>query len=95
MHPRENDSDQEASTMYRQVFRYRILRALFDDSLSKYRFHRDPDCVSWFVEKLRSLAHRVKKILAACSHRNFVDRTVEDIAQRDTLSRVRKAFRAR
>ncbi|KYN43235.1 hypothetical protein ALC56_02297, partial [Trachymyrmex septentrionalis] len=36
------------------------VRCSYNDSLSKYRFRHDQDCVSWFVEKLRSLAHHVK-----------------------------------
>ncbi|KYN39202.1 hypothetical protein ALC56_06407, partial [Trachymyrmex septentrionalis] len=49
---------------HHQIFSIGYLRSLYDNSLSKYRFCRDPDCVSWFVQKLRSLAHCVK-ILAA------------------------------
>ncbi|XP_018316022.1 uncharacterized protein [Mycetomoellerius zeteki] len=66
----KTDSDQEASTLtyqlHYQVFNIEYcVRCSYDNSLSKYRFCRDPDCVSWFVEKLRSLAHCVKRILAA------------------------------
>ncbi|KYQ58873.1 hypothetical protein ALC60_02117, partial [Trachymyrmex zeteki] len=66
----KTDSDQEASTLtyqhHHQVFSIGYyVRCSYDNSLSKYRFRRDPDCVSWFVEKLRSLAHCVKRILAA------------------------------
>jgi len=35
----------------------------YDDSLSFYRFRRDKDCVAWFTEELRVLAHNVKSIL--------------------------------
>ncbi|XP_018362816.1 PREDICTED: uncharacterized protein LOC108760996, partial [Trachymyrmex cornetzi] len=66
----KTDGDQEASTLtyhhHHQVFSIGYyVRCSYDNSLSKYRFHRDPDCVSWFVEELRSLAHSVKKILVA------------------------------
>ncbi|XP_071581344.1 uncharacterized protein [Temnothorax nylanderi] len=36
----------------------------YDDSLSAYRFRRDNDCVAWFAEELKGLAHRVKNILS-------------------------------
>jgi len=29
-----------------------------------YQFHRDKDCVAWFTEELRDLAHNVKSILS-------------------------------
>ncbi|KYN13288.1 hypothetical protein ALC57_14524 [Trachymyrmex cornetzi] len=65
---KKTDGDQEASTLtyhhHHQVFSIGYyVRCSYDNSLSKYRFRRDPDCVSWFVEELRSLAHSVKKIL--------------------------------
>jgi len=37
----------------------------YDDSLSFYRFRRDKNCVAWFVEKLRGLAHNIKTIISA------------------------------
>ena len=36
----------------------------YDESRSMYRFHRDKDCVAWFAEELRNLAHNVKSILS-------------------------------
>ncbi|XP_011697752.1 PREDICTED: uncharacterized protein LOC105455823 [Wasmannia auropunctata] len=30
----------------------------YDNSLSAYRFRRDKDCIAWFVEELKDLAHR-------------------------------------
>ncbi|EZA51850.1 hypothetical protein X777_09616, partial [Ooceraea biroi] len=36
------------------------VRCSYDDSLSGYRSRRDIDCISWFVEQLKDLAHRVK-----------------------------------
>ncbi|XP_077270171.1 uncharacterized protein LOC143901620 [Temnothorax americanus] len=35
----------------------------YDETLSAYRFRRDNDCVAWFVEELKGLAHRVKNVL--------------------------------
>ncbi|XP_077277437.1 uncharacterized protein LOC143905737 isoform X1 [Temnothorax americanus] len=40
------------------------VRCSYEDSLSVYRFRRDNDCVAWFTEKLKRLAHRVKAILS-------------------------------
>ncbi|KYQ51936.1 hypothetical protein ALC60_08954 [Trachymyrmex zeteki] len=61
----KTDSDQEASTrtyQHHKVFNIGYyVHCSYDNSQSKYRFRLDPDCVSWFVEKLRSLAHCVKK----------------------------------
>jgi len=37
----------------------------YDASLCVYRFRRDKDCVAWFAEQLRVLAHKVKSILSA------------------------------
>ncbi|XP_077270952.1 uncharacterized protein LOC143902124 [Temnothorax americanus] len=34
----------------------------YDETLSAYRFRRDNDCVAWFVEELKGLAHCVKNI---------------------------------
>ncbi|XP_071646039.1 uncharacterized protein [Temnothorax longispinosus] len=38
------------------------VRCSYDESLSMYRFRRDKDCVAWFAEELRRLAHDVKTI---------------------------------
>ncbi|EZA52005.1 hypothetical protein X777_09439 [Ooceraea biroi] len=40
------------------------VRCSYDDSLSEYRSRRDTDCISRFVEELRSLAYRVKATLS-------------------------------
>jgi len=40
------------------------VRCSYDDALSKYRSHRDPDCISWFVKELEELAYRVKTLLS-------------------------------
>ncbi|XP_024885903.1 uncharacterized protein LOC112463640, partial [Temnothorax curvispinosus] len=40
------------------------VRCSYDESSSMYRFRRDKDCVAWFAEELRRLAHDVKTILS-------------------------------
>ncbi|XP_032690434.1 uncharacterized protein LOC116853444 [Odontomachus brunneus] len=40
------------------------LRCSYDDSVSYFRCRRDTDCISWFVEQLEKLAHRVKEKLS-------------------------------
>ncbi|XP_071580493.1 uncharacterized protein, partial [Temnothorax nylanderi] len=40
------------------------IQCSYDKTLSAYRFRRDNDCVAWFVEELKGLAHRVKNILS-------------------------------
>ncbi|XP_076674650.1 uncharacterized protein LOC143372385 [Andrena cerasifolii] len=37
----------------------------YDASLSAYRYHRDVDCVSWFVKELKNFADFAKPILAS------------------------------
>jgi len=36
----------------------------YDDSLSKYRFRRNNDCIAWLAEELKNLAYNVKTILS-------------------------------
>jgi len=36
-----------------------------DNSLCIYRFRRDNDCIAWFAEELKNLAHNVNTILSA------------------------------
>ncbi|XP_053989947.1 uncharacterized protein LOC128882377, partial [Hylaeus volcanicus] len=40
------------------------VQCAYDSSLSVYRCRRDANCVSWFVEELKNLAHFVKSILS-------------------------------
>ncbi|XP_026830520.1 uncharacterized protein LOC113563293 [Ooceraea biroi] len=40
------------------------MRCNYDASLSGYRSRRDTDCIAWFIEQLKHLAHRVKAILS-------------------------------
>ncbi|XP_036146615.1 uncharacterized protein LOC118646876 [Monomorium pharaonis] len=41
------------------------MHCTYDESLSRYRFHRGKNCVAWFAEQLRNIAHNVKDILSA------------------------------
>jgi len=36
----------------------------YDNSLSKYCFHHDNNCITWFVEELQNLAHKINTILS-------------------------------
>ncbi|XP_026830160.1 uncharacterized protein LOC113563142 [Ooceraea biroi] len=40
------------------------VRCFYDASLFEYRSHRDTNCVAWFAEQLKDMAHRVKAILS-------------------------------
>jgi len=61
-----------------------------------YRFRRDKDCVAWFAEELRVLAHNVKSILSANVLMEFTrDDFKKFIFINNALSRVRKTIRAR
>ncbi|XP_036139531.1 uncharacterized protein LOC118644648 [Monomorium pharaonis] len=51
---------------YHQVFSIGYyVQCSFDDTLSVYRFRRDPDCVTWFTKQLEELSHNVKTRLSA------------------------------
>jgi len=41
------------------------MRCSYDDTISAYRFRRDLDCISWFIEELKNLAYKVKSIISA------------------------------
>ncbi|XP_036138928.1 uncharacterized protein LOC118644448 [Monomorium pharaonis] len=41
------------------------VRCSYDTSLSMYRFRRGNDCVTWFAEQLKDIAHNVSYILSA------------------------------
>ncbi|KAM0726697.1 hypothetical protein ACS0PU_007881 [Formica fusca] len=64
---RKTDGDPMTSTytfQHHQVFSVAYyVHCSYDESLSAYHFRRSTDCVSWFVEKLKNLAQRVKTIL--------------------------------
>jgi len=84
----------EESHMYQhhRVFSIGYVHCSFDDSLFFYRFHHDKDCVAWFTEQLRDLAHNVKTIITA--NVLMVDFDYEKF-NCATLSRVRKSVYAR
>ena len=35
------------------------MKCSYDDSLSRYKFNRGPDCASWFAEELKEIGNRV------------------------------------
>jgi len=46
---------------YHRVFSLAYyIHCSYDDSLCMYQFRRDKDCVAWFAEEFRVLAHNVK-----------------------------------
>ena len=56
-----------SSYTYQQhrVFSLAYYAPLLDNSLCMYRFRRDTNCIAWFAEKLKNLAHNVNTILSA------------------------------
>ncbi|XP_071650009.1 uncharacterized protein [Temnothorax longispinosus] len=60
-------ADPETSGIYQHHKVFSVgyyVHCSYDDSLSAYRFRRDNNCVAWFAEELKGLAHRVKNILS-------------------------------
>jgi len=49
---------------YQRVFSLAHYVCYSYDSLCKYRFRRDNDCVVWFIEELKNLMHNVEFILS-------------------------------
>ncbi|KAL6419575.1 hypothetical protein ACFW04_013726 [Cataglyphis niger] len=41
------------------------IHCAYDETLSAYHSRRNVDCIAWFVEKLKNLAHHVKNIISA------------------------------
>ncbi|XP_050447449.1 uncharacterized protein LOC126849549 [Cataglyphis hispanica] len=41
------------------------IHCAYDETLSAYYSRRNVDCITWFVEELKNLAHRVKNIISA------------------------------
>ncbi|KYN02845.1 hypothetical protein ALC62_06325, partial [Cyphomyrmex costatus] len=55
------------SSMYQhhQVFSIAYyIHCSYDDSLSSYRFRRDNNCISWFADELKNLAHSVQSVIS-------------------------------
>jgi len=69
MRTAEDETGYRTHVTHTNIMKYLIsvftfyVRCSYDDTLSKYRSHRDPDCISWFVKELEELAHRVKTLL--------------------------------
>jgi len=62
----ETEGTSSHKYQYHRVFSLAYyVHCSYDASLCMYRFRRDKDCVAWFAEKLRVLAHNVKCILSA------------------------------
>ncbi|XP_036148161.1 uncharacterized protein LOC118647413 [Monomorium pharaonis] len=65
----QSNMEQESTTykyQHHQVFSIGYyVQCSFDDTLSVYRFRRDPDCVTWFTKQLEELSHNVKTRLSA------------------------------
>ncbi|KYN15203.1 hypothetical protein ALC57_12578, partial [Trachymyrmex cornetzi] len=55
------DSDSQSAT---HTVGYYV-QCSYDSSLSGYRFRRDKDCIAWFAEELRQLAHIVQSVISA------------------------------
>jgi len=53
-----------SSYTYQRVFSLAYYVCYSYDSLCKYRFRRDNDCVVWFIEELKNLMHNVEFILS-------------------------------
>ncbi|KYN15057.1 hypothetical protein ALC57_12720 [Trachymyrmex cornetzi] len=67
---RKTEPDKEDASSYEyqrhEVFSIGYyVRCSYDNSLSSYHFRRDENCISWFAEELKNLAHRVKDIVSA------------------------------
>jgi len=51
-----------------------------------YRFRRDKDCVAWFAEELKVLAHNVKSILSANIPMEFTRDDLENLIALRTVT---------
>ncbi|KYQ47054.1 hypothetical protein ALC60_13929, partial [Trachymyrmex zeteki] len=63
-----NNDSQSATHMYQHHNIFSIgyyVHYSYDSSLSGYRFRRDKDCIAWFAEELKNLAHSVQSIISA------------------------------
>ncbi|KYN22119.1 hypothetical protein ALC57_05493 [Trachymyrmex cornetzi] len=63
------DSDSQSAThtyQHHNVFSIGYyVQCSYDSSLSGYRFRRDKDCIAWFAEELRQLAHSAQSVISA------------------------------
>ncbi|KMQ85714.1 hypothetical protein RF55_15565, partial [Lasius niger] len=54
-------SEHVSYNQHHEVFSVRYyVQCSYDETLSAYRSYRDADCVAWFANELKKLAHRVK-----------------------------------
>ncbi|XP_011688451.1 PREDICTED: uncharacterized protein LOC105450356 [Wasmannia auropunctata] len=58
----------------------------YDDALSMYRCRRDKDCVAWFVEELKELAHKVKSALSVNVPMRKTPRKTKEVSSNDRES---------
>ncbi|KYN20689.1 hypothetical protein ALC57_06948 [Trachymyrmex cornetzi] len=65
----KTDSDLQSAThtyQHHNVFRIGYyVQCSYDSSLSGFRFRRDKDCIAWFAEELKQLAHSVQSVISA------------------------------
>jgi len=62
----KTETEDTSKYQYHRVFTLAYyVHCSYDASLCMYQFRRDKDCVAWFAEELRILAHNVKSILSA------------------------------
>ncbi|XP_039304370.1 uncharacterized protein LOC120357599 [Solenopsis invicta] len=58
-------TEDEKNYQHHRVFSIAYyVHCAYDNSLSMYRFHRDKNCIAWFVEQLKDLAQIVNNILS-------------------------------
>ncbi|KYN08427.1 hypothetical protein ALC62_00594 [Cyphomyrmex costatus] len=63
----EKIDEDPTSSMYQhhQVFSIAYyIHCSYDDSLSSHRFRRDNNCISWFADELKNLAHSVQSVIS-------------------------------
>jgi len=59
----KTETEETSNYQYHRVFSLAYYtHCSYDASLCMYRFRCDKDCVAWFAEELRVLAHNVKSI---------------------------------
>ncbi|KYQ48819.1 hypothetical protein ALC60_12124, partial [Trachymyrmex zeteki] len=61
----DSDSQFATHTYHHNVFSIGYyMHCSYDSSLSGYRFRRDKDCMAWFAEELKNLAHSIQSIIS-------------------------------
>ncbi|KYQ56632.1 hypothetical protein ALC60_04434 [Trachymyrmex zeteki] len=91
----DNDS-QSATHMYQHHNVFSIgyyVHCSYDSSLSGYRFRRDKDCIAWFAEELKNLAHSVQSIISAnVRHDGFHARRLKNLTSPHIVTCARNRF---